>query len=60
MVKSQSNLSNVKANSILMKSALRLHVMKQFTTSHKVHNKVDPILSLENKLHLNNKGVIHL
>jgi hypothetical protein len=60
MVQCERDLGNVEHDSGLGESPLLVHVVKQLTPCEVVQNKVNPELSLKDKLHLHNKGVAHL
>ena len=56
----KSNLRCIKLYFLLGKPTFVLHIMEKFSTWHKIHHKVDSVLSLEYELHLYEKGVIYL
>ena len=60
MSKRNRDLSNVELDFWLAKPTLNLHVTKNLATVQVVHDEVDAVCALENKLHWNDEGVSDL
>lgn len=60
VLEGKNYLCHVETNFFLRETPLVVHVVEKLAAGHEVHHEVDPVLALKNKLHRDQKGVIHL